>query len=186
MKKLIILGTGGNCLDIYDAALAINRQAGQTVYECLGLLDDNRALHGAESSGLRVLGGWTLIDAELTRTAGGAMDGMAPIGVPEFQLNANVEWDVPALPGLTVEARAVHTGEQYANAANTVTLDSWTRFDAGVRYGFEAAGRPLTLRARVENLADEDHWVAVGGYPGANYLTLGAPRTVSVSLSADF
>lgn len=57
MKKLIILGTGGNCLDIYDAALAINRQAGCTVYECLGLLDDRRELHGQEISGLRVLGG---------------------------------------------------------------------------------------------------------------------------------
>ena len=56
MKKLIILGTGGNCLDIYDAALAINGQAGTTVYECLGLLDDNRELHGKEISGLRVLG----------------------------------------------------------------------------------------------------------------------------------
>jgi sugar O-acyltransferase (sialic acid O-acetyltransferase NeuD family) len=57
MKKLIILGTGGNCLDIYDAALAINQQAGQPVYECLGLLDDNRELHGREIGGLRVLGG---------------------------------------------------------------------------------------------------------------------------------
>lgn len=57
MKQLIILGTGGNCLDIYDAALALNRQASQPVYECLGLLDDNRALHGQEISGLRVLGG---------------------------------------------------------------------------------------------------------------------------------
>jgi sugar O-acyltransferase (sialic acid O-acetyltransferase NeuD family) len=57
MKKLIILGTGGNCLDIYDAALAINRQASQPVYDCLGLLDDNRELHGKEISGLRVLGG---------------------------------------------------------------------------------------------------------------------------------
>lgn len=61
MKKLVILGTGGNCLDIYDAALAINRQAGKTVYECLGLLDDNRATHGTEISGLRVLG--SLADA---------------------------------------------------------------------------------------------------------------------------
>ena len=57
VKQLIILGTGGNCLDIYDAALAINRQAGHPVYECLGLLDDNPALHGQEISGLRVLGG---------------------------------------------------------------------------------------------------------------------------------
>jgi sugar O-acyltransferase (sialic acid O-acetyltransferase NeuD family) len=57
MKKLIILGSGGNCLDIYDAVLAINRQAGQPVYECLGMLDDNCVLHGKDISGLRVLGG---------------------------------------------------------------------------------------------------------------------------------
>jgi iron complex outermembrane receptor protein len=80
----------------------------------------------------------------------------------------------------------VHTGEQAVNAANTVELDAWTRFDAGVRYAFEAGDTPVALRVRVENLADEDQWVAVGGYPGANYLTLGAPRSFSVSLSADF
>ena len=65
-------------------------------------------------------------------------------------------------------------------------LDSWTRFDAGLRYVTQVADRPVTLRARVENLADEDQWVAVGGFPGANYLTLGAPRTLRLSLSTDF
>ena len=141
---------------------------------------------GEPRDGLRLLGGWTFIDAELTRTAGGTLDGKAPIGVPELQFNANVEWDVPTVAGLTVEGRVVHTGEQSANATNTVDLESWTRLDAGVRYGFELQGRPLSLRARVENLTDEDHWVAVGGFPGANYLTLGAPRTLTVSISADF
>ena len=144
------------------------------------------SLFGEPVAGLRLLGGATWLDAEMTRTAGGALDGRAPIGAPEFQTNLNLEWDVPAVAGLTLEGRVVHTGEQYVDAANTVELDSWTRFDAGVRYAFEAVGRPLTLRARVENLADEDQWVAVGGYPGANYLTLGAPRTFSVSISADF
>jgi sugar O-acyltransferase (sialic acid O-acetyltransferase NeuD family) len=57
MKQLIILGSGGNCLDIYDAVLALNRQAGQPVYECVGMLDDNRELHGKDIGGLRVLGG---------------------------------------------------------------------------------------------------------------------------------
>ena len=141
---------------------------------------------GEPRDGLRILGGWTFIDAELTRTAGGTLDGKAPIGVPELQFNANVEWDVPSVSGLTVEGRVVHTGEQSANATNTVDLESWTRLDAGVRYGFELQGRPLNLRARVENLTDEDHWVAVGGFPGANYLTLGAPRTLTFSISADF
>lgn len=144
------------------------------------------SLFGEPVEGLRVLGGATWLDAEMTRTAGGALDGKAPIGAPEFQTNLNVEWDVPAVAGLVLEGRAVHTGPQQVNAANTVELDSWTRFDAGVRYAFEAAGRPLTLRARVENLNDEDQWVAVGGYPGANYLTLGGPRSFSVSVSADF
>lgn len=144
------------------------------------------SLFGEPVEGLRLLGGVTLLDAELTRTAGGTRDGNAPIGAPELQGNLNVEWDIPAVRGLTLEGRAVHTGPQFVNAANTVELESWTRFDAGVRYAFEAGGRSVAVRARVENLADEDQWVAVGGYPGANYLTLGAPRSVSMSISADF
>ena len=50
----------------------------------------------------------------------------------------------------------------------------------------EVGGRPLTARARVENVANEDQWVAVGGYPGSNYLTLGAPRTLSLQLAVEF
>ena len=90
------------------------------------------------------------------------------------------------LTGLTLEGRVVHTGEQQASATADITLDSWTRFDAGVRYAFEVGGRPLTARARVENVANEDQWVAVGGYPGSNYLTLGAPRTLSLQLAVEF
>ena len=144
------------------------------------------AFFGEPREGLRLLGGWTFLDAELTDTATPDLRGKTAIGSPEVQGNVNVEWDVPRLTGLTLEGRAIYTGEQQVNAVNTVQLDSWTRFDAGVRYAFTAAGRPLTARARVENIADEDQWVAVGGYPGANYLTLGAPRTLSLSISAEF
>lgn len=144
------------------------------------------SVFGEPIDGLRVLGGWTFLDAELTDAATAAMQGKTPIGAPEVQGNVNVEWDVPQLSGLTLEGRAIYTGEQEVDALNTVQLESWTRFDAGVRYAFTAGGRDLTARARVENIADEDHWVAVGGYPGANYLTLGAPRTLSISVSAAF
>lgn len=144
------------------------------------------AFYGEPRDGLRVIGGWTFLDAELTRTAGGAFDGNRPIGTPEVQGNVNVEWDVPQMSGLTLEGRAIYTGDQAVDAANAVKLDSWTRFDAGVRYVTQIADRPITLRARVSNLADEDQWVAVGGFPGANYLTLGAPRTLRLSLSTDF
>ena len=141
---------------------------------------------GEPITGLRLIGGATWLDTEINQSLNPALEGKSAIGVPDFQINANVEWDVPGVDGLTLEGRAVHTGSQAASADNTVELDSWTRFDAGVRYAFEAGGKPLTVRARVENVADEDQWVAVGGYPGSNYLTLGAPRTYRLSISAEF
>jgi iron complex outermembrane receptor protein len=143
-------------------------------------------VYGEPIDGLRLIGGATWLDAEIKRSLTAANEGKSAIGVPDVQTNLNVEWDVPGLSGLTLEGRVVHTSAQAANAANTLELDAWTRFDAGVRYAFEAGGRPLTVRARVENVADEDQWVAVGGYPGSNYLTLGAPRTLSLSISAEF
>jgi len=141
---------------------------------------------GQPAQGLRLLGGATWLDAKVSRALSPALEGKAPIGAPEFQANLNLEWDLAAIEGLTLEGRLIHTGAQAANAANTVELDAWTRLDLGARYGFEAGGRVVTLRARIENLADKNQWVAVGGYPGANYLTLGAPRTLRLSLSTDF
>lgn len=141
---------------------------------------------GEPLEGVRVIGGATWLDAEIKRALNLALDGKSAIGVPDFQANLNVEWDVRAIDGLTLEGRVVHTGAQPASADNAVELDSWTRYDAGVRYAFEAGGKPLTVRARVENLADKNQWVAVGGYPGSNYLTLGAPRTLRLSVSAEF
>lgn len=143
-------------------------------------------VYGQPAEGLRVLGGATWLDAKVNHALDATLEGKSPIGVPDFQANVNVEWDIKAAPGLTVEGRMVHTGSQPANGANTVHLAAFTRFDAGVRYAFEAGGKAMTVRARVENLGNKDQWVAVGGYPNANYLTLGAPRTLRLSLTTDF
>lgn len=143
-------------------------------------------VYGEPVAGLRLIGGATWLDAEINRSLTAANAGKSAIGVPDFQANLNVEWDVPMVSGLTVEGRAIHTSAQPASATNTLELESWTRFDAGVRYAFVAGDKPVTLRARVENVADEDQWVAVGGYPGSNYLTLGAPRTLRLSVSTEF
>lgn len=167
--------------EAFDTATATYTSGGEQRNQGVEL-----AVYGEPVAGLRLLGGLTLMDAEVTRALDAALEGKQPIGVPEVQANLNAEWDVPSVTGLTLEGRAIYTGEQQVNGTNSVQLDSWTRFDAGARYAFEAGGKPLTVRARVENLADEDQWVAVGGYPGANYLTLGAPRTFRVSISTDF
>lgn len=56
----------------------------------------------------------------------------------------------------------------------------------GARYGFTVAERAVTLRANINNLTDRDYWASVGGFPGANYLVLGEPRTLVLSASVDF
>jgi iron complex outermembrane receptor protein len=150
------------------------------------------SVRGEPVEGVRLLGGVTWIDAQLTETADadldgrGDLDGHDAIGVPDFQANANVEWDVPALDGLTLEGRVIFTGEQEVNLANTDMLDAWTRVDLGARYAFDAGDRPVIVRARVENVADENYWASTGGYPDANYLVLGSPRTFVLSASVDF
>jgi iron complex outermembrane recepter protein len=183
-------GTFGGTLSVFRTTLPSAFFDPATRVYSDGGEQENRGVeltvYGEPIDGLRLIGGATWLDAEVKRSLTAANEGKSAIGVPDVQTNLNVEWDVPGLSGLTLEGRVVHTSAQAANAANTLELDAWTRFDAGVRYAFEAGQRPVTLRARVENVADEDQWVAVGGYPGSNYLTLGAPRTLSLSISAEF
>lgn len=135
---------------------------------------------------VRLLGGLTFLDSEQTRTQGGLYDGKQAVGVPEFQLNLNLEWDLTALPGLTLDTRVIHTDDQYANADNTVSAPAWTRWDLGARYQTQWDGRGLTLRARLNNLSDENYWASVGGFPGSNYLVLSEPRNLVLSASIEF
>lgn len=143
-------------------------------------------VYGEPIRGFRLLGGVTLLDAKQVSTAGGLTDGKRAIGVAKTQVNAGVELDIPGVSGLTLTGLAVHTSRQYADAANTQALPAWTRFDVGARYLTEVNGTPVTLRARIDNVTNKNYWASAGGYPGAGYLVLGAPRTVMLSASAQF
>jgi len=149
-----------------------------------GYLGDQRheglefTVNGELAPGLRLIGGAALTDAEL-------IGGGEVAGVPDFTANADLEWDLPFAPGATLTARAVHTGEQWVDAANTLEIDSWTRFDLGARYVFAAGETPVTLRLTVDNVANERYWAsAFDAFSAA--LLQGRPRTVKASVSADF
>ncbi len=143
-------------------------------------------VYGSPQRGLRLLGGLTLLDAEQRETAGGVNEGKDAIGVPGTQLNLGAEWDVPGVDGLSLNARALHTSKQYADAANTQQLPSWSRLDIGASYTSRFMDRNLTLRARIDNVTDKAYWASAGGYPGSGYLVVGAPRSVVVSATVDF
>ncbi len=144
------------------------------------------SVFGEPRESLRLIGGLTWLDAELAETQSDLNEGNTPIGIPEWQANANLEWDVPGVDNLSLDGRIVFTGEQYIDEANTTEIDSWTRLDIGARYIMAVQDNDVTLRARIENLTDESYWASTGGFPGANYLVQGGPRTFIVSASVDF
>ena len=55
-KKIIILGTGGNCIDILDTINDINKAESKALLDCVGFLDDDPDRWGMEFCGVSVLG----------------------------------------------------------------------------------------------------------------------------------
>jgi iron complex outermembrane receptor protein len=134
------------------------------------------------AAGLRVLGGITWIEAEITRSSNAALLGKRPVGVPRVQAHIGAEWDLGLVRGLTLTGAVFHAGRQDVDAANTRSIPSWTRLDLGVRYATTIAGQLTTFRALLRNAADRDHWSGVSSFGG---LAQGAPRTVQLSATVD-
>ncbi|WP_427313328.1 TonB-dependent receptor [Cupriavidus sp. H39] len=132
---------------------------------------------------VRLLGGVTLIDGEITKSPTAANVGKTAIGVPDLQANLGAEWDLPWMPGLTLTGAMLYTGRQYVNQANTASLPAWTRVDVGARYTTRIGGKATTFRANVLNVFNRDYWAGVTSWGG---FSLAAPRTVLLSATVDF
>ena len=126
-------------------------------------------VYGEALPGVRVLGGASFLDATLS--------GKQVIGSPKSQFNLGFDFDVPSVQGLALNVRAVHTARQYADAANTLVVPAWNRYDIGGRYAMDVGSHEVTLRAGVNNVTNRNYWASAGGYPGQGYLTVGSPRT---------
>lgn len=143
-------------------------------------------VYGQITSNIRLLGGVTFLQAKQRKTGSNTTEGKYTIGVPKFQGNLGLEYDVRALEGLTLESRITYTGSSYADSQNTLKVKGWTKVDVGARYIAMIGNTPITLRARIDNLTNKKYWESVGGYPNYGYLVSGTPRTFSLNASIDF
>lgn len=141
---------------------------------------------GEPTLGLRLNGSMQWLDPEQTKTANGTNDGKDAVGVSRFYAVLGAEYDIKPVEGLTATARVNHTGSQYADAANSKKLDSYTTLDLGVRYrlALNQNQNQMVLRAGVDNVTNENYWSGIDDT--GTYLFQGEPRTVKVSMSYDF
>ncbi|WP_321942161.1 TonB-dependent receptor [Paraburkholderia tropica] len=139
---------------------------------------------GELTRGVRVLGGVTYTQGRLVKTQSGTNNGNQAPGAAPWAANLGSEWDIPGIPGLTVDGRVIYTSSQYVNSANTLKIPSWTRVDVGARYATRIYDRPVVFRAGIRNLFGRDYWEGVYTYSG--FLSLGAARTFMLSATMDF
>lgn len=131
---------------------------------------------------VRVLGGVSLPDGTLTKSAIASRVGNTPIGVPNVQANIGAEWDLPWVSGLTLNGAVIYTGRQFVDADNKQPIPDWTRLDLGARYTTAINGKKTVFRANIQNVTGESYWSSVASF-GTFYL--GAPRTYLLSMSVD-
>lgn len=142
-------------------------------------------VNGELAPGLRLISGVAVNDAKQRRTNDPLTEGKDAKGVADWTANANLEWDLPMVEGLTVTGRVIHTGKQWVNAQNTLSIPDWTIFNLGARYVLAAGDVPVTLRLNVDNVANKRYWASAFDTFN-NSVLQGQPRTIKASISADF
>jgi len=140
------------------------------------------AAYGEAAPGVRLMASGTFYNAKQTNTQD-ANDGKQANGVPRRTFNLGGDWDTPWLKGLSLNARALYTSSIYVDAANTLSVPSWIRYDLGARYNTIVAGKPVVFRATVQNLLNKNYWLTTDSY---GYLTVAAARTLLLSAQVDF
>ena len=129
---------------------------------------------------IRLTGGLAWLSPRITRASDPAIIGKYAVNLARQVFKAGLEWDAPMLPGLTLSTGMASVSRQYLDDENTYHAPGHSVFDLGARYQARLAGKPLTLRASVENVGDKAYWVA------PLRQGQGAPRTWLLSATLRF
>lgn len=122
------------------------------------------------------------LDATNQKTEGGLLDGKRIAGVARQQASLYAEYSVPGLP-LTLTTGTQYVGKRPIDGDNQWQVGSVALFDLGARYVTQVAGKPLTVRLNVDNVANKAYWLV---HAGGGSLNQGAPRTVKLGAQIEF
>ncbi|WP_372762609.1 TonB-dependent siderophore receptor [Pseudoalteromonas sp.] len=150
---------------------SITTQAGEQRHKGFEL-----AAQGAATDRLFVMASTMYLDANYERDA--ALQGKRPTDAPKWSASLWTRYELN--DAIAFNAGAFYEGERYADNANTVTKEAYTRVDVGATYKMQLSNTDIKLRLNIENLFDT-HYLAGGGL---NNVTVGEGS--SVRLAAQF
>jgi len=185
-------------INLRAALFQIERPYAYTVNNVYGVngLQVNRGIEltaaGKLTDDLTLFGGLSLLDPRLQNTASVTTTDKQILGLSHVMFNMLLDYQFPLVPGLAFNANINFASARPGNYSNTTWTDGYVVADLGVRYATKVLDHPVTWRLNVYNIADEHYWanVAPTGQNGYNSTdngigTLGAPRTVRLSMQMD-
>jgi iron complex outermembrane receptor protein len=160
--------------DISSPQLATYVQDGRQVHKGIEV-----SAFGKATENLSVIGGFTLLDAEITEQKQiPALEGKRPPTVSDTFAKLHLEYQLPIFSAITLSGGINYNSDQFGDNLNTDTLPAYTLVDIGARYMIDVGNNILTLRLDINNLNDELYW-ANAGY-------LSDPRALLMSASVEF
>lgn len=130
--------------------------------------------------GFSVIGSLSRMYSEITR-ANNATQGNRMIRVPDWSgtLWGDYTFQQGALEGLSVAGGARYVGQTFGDAANSLSIPSYTLFDAALRYSFGQVGNGrLHVSLNLSNLADKRYVTTCISSAACYY---GVGRSISAS-----
>lgn len=181
--------TSGNGWSITSALFRIERGATLVTDDNYLVQEGISIYQGLEFSGavditenLALYGDAMLLDTEYDKTSD-STEGNRVAGTPKQQFTVQTNYNVAAVPGLTVNLGAKFHGRTTLDSNNYWELPSYTVVYGGGSYTTKVNNVPVTLIGSVDNLFDKEYWAAADSSGG---LRIGEPRTVAFKVKVDF
>ncbi len=124
---------------------------------------------------------FTYLDTEYLEGAP-AYVGKVVAGTSKYEASTFAQYRLPLLPGLKFDGGVRYTGRGYGDSANLLRFPSETVFDLGAGYDVPGLGRPVTVRAAIQNVFDREYWVYGSNGAGSIALSAGEPRTFNLNV----
>ena len=150
---------------------SITTQAGEQRHKGFEL-----AAQGAATDRLFIMASTMYLDANYERDE--ELEGKRPTDAPKWSASLWTRYELN--DAVAFNAGAFYEGERFADNANTVTKEGYTRVDIGATYKLNLNNNDINLRLNIENLFDKNY--LAGG--GLNNVTVG--EGTSVRLAAQF
>lgn len=131
---------------------------------------------GAATDRLFVMASTMYLDANFERDE--VLEGKRPTDAPKWSASLWTRYELN--DAIALNAGAFYEGERFADSANIITKDAYTRVDVGATYKFNLSNTDINLRLNIENLFDKSY---LGG-GGTNNVTVG--EGTNLRLAAQF